>query len=64
MITESSGAGLCQLANWNSVPRIQIVTVQDAMRLRDRAVNLPNRTASFKQTARDEVIGRQKSLDL
>ena len=64
MITEAAGAGLCQLANWNSVPRIQIVTIEDAMRLRDRAVNLPNRTASFKQTARDEVIGRQKSLDL
>ena len=64
MITEAAGAGLCQLAGWNSVPRIQIVTVEAAMSLRDRAVNLPNRTASFKQTARDEVIGRQKSLDL
>jgi site-specific DNA-methyltransferase (adenine-specific) len=64
MITEAAGAGLCQLSGWNSVPRIQIVTIEDAMRLRDRAVNLPNRTASFKQTARDEVIGRQKSLDL
>ena len=64
MITEAAGAGLCQLSGWNSVPRIQIVTIQDAMRLRDRAVHLPNRTASFKATARDEVIGRQKSLDL
>ena len=64
MITEAAGAGLCQLSGWNSVPRIQIVTVEAAMSLRDRAVNLPNRTASFKQTARDEVIGRQKSLDL
>ena len=64
MITEAAGAGLCQLAGWNSVPRIQIVTVEAAMTLRDRAVNLPNRTASFKQTAREEDMSRQKSLEL
>jgi site-specific DNA-methyltransferase (adenine-specific) len=64
MITEAAGAGLCQLAGWNSVPRIQIVTVEAAMSLRNRAVNLPNRTASFKQTAREEDMSRQKSLEL
>jgi site-specific DNA-methyltransferase (adenine-specific) len=64
MITEAAGAGLCQLAGWNSVPRIQIVTVEAAMSLRNRAVNLPNRTASFKQTTREEDMSRQKSLEL
>jgi site-specific DNA-methyltransferase (adenine-specific) len=64
MVTEAAGAGLCQIAGFASVPRIQIVTIQEAMQLRDRAVRLPSRTASFKPTARDEVTGRQKSLDL
>ncbi|MEI6798767.1 MAG: DNA methyltransferase [Pseudomonadota bacterium] len=64
MITEAAGAGLCQIAGFASVPRIQIVTVEDAMRLRDRAIRLPSRTAAFKQSARDEVAGLQKSLDL
>jgi len=64
MITEAASAGLCQIEHWNSVPRIQIVTVADAMHLRNRAINLPNRTASFKPTARDQVAGLQKSLDL
>jgi site-specific DNA-methyltransferase (adenine-specific) len=45
MITEAAGAGLCQLANWNSVPRIQMVTVEAAMSLRDRAVNVRAQTA-------------------
>ncbi len=64
MIIEAAGAGLCQIAGFASVPRIQIVTIQEAMQLRDRAVRLPARTASFKPAARDEVTGRQKSLDL
>ena len=64
MVTEAAGAGLCQIAGFASVPRIQIVTIQEAMQLRDRAVRLPARTASFKPAARDEVTGRQESLDL
>ena len=64
MITKAARAGLCQIKHWNCVPRIQIVTVADAKHLRERAINLPNRTASFKPATSDEVAGLQKSLDL
>lgn len=64
MITEAAGAGLCQITGWASVPRLQIITIEEAMRLRDRAVRLPARSTTFKQTAREEQLGRQKSMDL
>jgi hypothetical protein len=43
-----------------SVPRIQIVTIAEAMELRDRAL----RQDSFKRTAREEDGGRQGAMDL
>jgi hypothetical protein len=45
------------------VPRLQIVTVEEAMRLRDRAVQLPaRRDDAFKRAAREEVPERQGKL--
>ena len=64
MITEAAGAGLCEIAGFAAVPRIQIVTVEQAMRLRDRAVRLPARLDGFKKAAREADATRQKALDL
>ena len=58
-------AGLCEVAGFAPVPRLQIVTVEQAMALRDRAVHLPaRRDDTFKKAAREEDGGRQKALDL
>ena len=64
MTTEAAGAGLCAIAGFASVPRIQIVTIEQAMALRDRAVRLPARVDGFKRAAREEDGTRQKALDL
>jgi hypothetical protein len=43
----------------------RIVTVEQAMALRDRAVRLPaRRSDAFKRAAREEVPERQGRLDL
>jgi site-specific DNA-methyltransferase (adenine-specific) len=65
MITEAAGAGQFTLAGTDlSVPRIQIVTIEQAMELRDRAVRVPLVQASHKRAAREEDTGRQKAMDL
>jgi hypothetical protein len=47
------------------IPRMQIVTVEEAMRLRDRAARLtPLRADTFKKAGKDEDTTRQKALDL
>jgi site-specific DNA-methyltransferase (adenine-specific) len=47
------------------VPRLQIVTVQQALRLRDRAVRLPaRRDDGFRRAAREEDRGAQGAFDL
>ncbi len=43
MVTEAAGAGQFELDGFGAVPRIQIVTIEEAMALRDRAVRLPAR---------------------
>ena len=43
MVTEAAGAGQFELPGFAPVPRIQIVTIEQAMALRDRAVRLPAR---------------------
>jgi site-specific DNA-methyltransferase (adenine-specific) len=44
---------------------LQIVTIEDAMRLRERAVQLPaRREDTFKRAAREEDTGRQGALEL
>ena len=64
MVTEAAGAGLCDVAGFGAVPRIQIVTIEQAMALRDRAVRLPARIDSFRKAAREEDGTRQQVLDL
>ena len=65
MVTEAAGAGQFDLPGFAPVPRLQIVTVEQAMALRDRAVHLPaRRDDTFKKAAREEDGGRQKALDL
>ena len=65
MVTEAAAAGLYDEPGFAPVPRLQIVTVEDAMRLRDRAVALPaRRDDTFKRAAREEAPKRQGSLDL
>ena len=66
MITEAAGAGQFELPGYEgTVPRIQIVTIEQAMALRDRAVRLPIfRQASHKKAQREEDTTRQKAMDL
>jgi site-specific DNA-methyltransferase (adenine-specific) len=64
MITEAAGAGLCEIAGFAAVPRIQIVTIEQAMALRDRAVRLPARVDGFKRATREEDGTRQGRMDL
>lgn len=65
MVTEAAGAGQFELAGFQPVPRIQIVTIADALALRDRAVRLPaRRDDTFKRAAREEDRGAQGALDL
>ncbi|AHM02756.1 hypothetical protein roselon_00303 [Roseibacterium elongatum DSM 19469] len=50
---------------FDPVPRFQIVTVEDALELRDRAVRLPaRRDDTFKRAAREEDRGAQGKLDI
>jgi site-specific DNA-methyltransferase (adenine-specific) len=65
MITEAAGAGQFTLPGTDlSVPRIQIVTIAQAMALRDRAVRVPLVQASHKRAAREEDGAAQGALDL
>jgi site-specific DNA-methyltransferase (adenine-specific) len=65
MITEAAAAGQHQEPGFAPVPRLQIVTVDQAMRLRDRAVELPaRRDDTFKRAAREVDADRQGALDL
>ncbi len=66
MITEAAGAGQYEVPGLaGAVPRIQIVTIEQAMALRDRAVRLPAlRQDSFRRAAKEEDSGRQKAMDL
>lgn len=63
MTAEAAAAGRFEEAGFQPVPRIQIVTVEEAMRLRDRAVELPaRRDDAFKRAPREQVS--QGKLDL
>ena len=65
MEREAAAAGLYDEPGFAPVPRIQIVTVEEAMRLRDRAVALPaRRDDTFRRAAREEVPARQGKLDI
>ena len=65
MIAEAASAGLHEEPGFAPVPRLQIVTVEQAMQLRERAVQLPaRRDDTFKRAAREEDTTRQTTLDL
>ncbi len=64
MIREAAGAGQFDLDGFEPVPRLQIVTIEDALRLRDRAVRLPaRRDDAFRKAAREDT-GKQGKLEL
>jgi len=66
MVTEAAGAGQYTAPGFEgAVPRIQIVTIEQALALRDRAVRLPPmRQDSFKRAAREVDTKAQGALDL
>ncbi len=65
MIAEAASAGFHEEPGFAPVPRLQIVTVEQAMQLRERAVQLPaRRDDAFKRAAREETPTRQVALDL
>jgi site-specific DNA-methyltransferase (adenine-specific) len=65
MTREAAAAGQFAMEGFDPVPRLQIVTIEEALALRDRAVRLPaRRDDAFKRAAREEAPGRQGSLDL
>jgi site-specific DNA-methyltransferase (adenine-specific) len=64
MMTEAAGAGQFELPGFAPVPRIQIVTIDEAMKLRDRAVRMPARRDDAFKKAQREDTSRQDELDL
>lgn len=65
MVTEAAGAGQYELPGFAPVPRLQIVTIEQALALRDRAVRLPaRRDDGFKKAAREVDSAAQGALDL
>lgn len=65
MITEAAGAGQYTLPGTDlSVPRIQIVTIEQALALRDRAVRVPLVQASHKRAARELDRSAQAAFEL
>ena len=65
MITEAAGAGQFQMEGFDPVPRIQIVTIEQAMELRDRALRLPaRRDDACKKAAVEKDTKSQGKLDL
>ncbi len=65
MIAAAAAAGQFTDPDFAPVPRLQIVTIEDALRLRDRAVQLPaRRDDGFKKAAREAKPDSQGRLDL
>lgn len=64
MMREAAGAGQYEEPGFAPVPRIQIVTIEEALQLRDRAARLPaRRDDAFRRAAREEAPERQGRLD-
>jgi hypothetical protein len=65
MITKAAGAGQYELPGFAPVPRLQIVTIEQAMQLRDRAVRLPaRRDDAFRRAAKEEDPDAQSTFNL
>ena len=65
MVAEAAAAGQFEMPDFSPVPRLQIVSIEQAMALRDRAVRLPaRRDDTFRRAPREEDRGAQGALDL
>lgn len=65
MLDWARGAGTFQVEGFDPVPRLQIITVEEAMEKGPRAVNTPLRHGSpYKRAAREEDTRAQGALDL
>jgi site-specific DNA-methyltransferase (adenine-specific) len=65
MIAEAAAAGQYHEDGFNPVPRIQIVSIEEALKLRDRSVQLPaRRDDTFKKAAVEKDTKSQGNLDL
>ncbi len=63
MIAEAAAAGQFEMEGFSPVPRLQIVSIAEALELRDRAVRLPaRRDDAFKKSARE--VSTQGRFDL
>ena len=64
MTSEAAAAGQFEMDGFSPVPRIQIVSIEDALALRDRSVRLPARRDDTFKKARRESNSSQGALDL
>ena len=65
MLDWARGAGTLQVEGFDPVPRLQIVTVEEAMADGPRAVNTPLRHGNpYKRAAREADPRAQGALDL
>ncbi|MCR9150218.1 MAG: DNA methyltransferase [Rhodobacteraceae bacterium] len=64
MRAEAAAAGHVEIDGFAPVPRLQLVTVEQAMALRDRAIRLPLARDDAPKARREEDATRQGRLDL
>ena len=65
MVEWAKSAGLCEVPGFAPVNRLQIVTIAQALALRERAVDIPaRRDDTFKRAPREEARSNQGKLDL
>ncbi|MCJ2067810.1 restriction endonuclease [Methylobacterium sp. J-030] len=65
MRREAAAAGLYDAGFGKPTPKIQIVTIEDALKLGDRAVQIPyGHSASFKQAPRETKPDAQHAFDI
>ena len=65
MIAEAAAAGQFNMDGFAPVPKLQIVTIEDAIQLRERAVTLPaRRDDMFKRPARERDSSAQGRLNI
>lgn len=54
--------GLFELPGFRPVPRLQVVTVEQALALRERAVDLPTRAAPVRSAPKEAAKGAERDL--
>lgn len=64
MLDWAAQAGLCKVHGFAPVNRLQIVTIEEALSLRERAVEMPARRDDTFKRAPKETGNAQKTLDL